>query len=209
MTGRPATFDHLRKKPLEQRVTVYLDDAPIEALADARAELAAAEATAEQKYQRRLTLARQANPTPSELLTIEAGLDQERDAALTPYRRAVEAAEEAVRESTQTFVFRSPGSKAFEDLIAEHPPTDDDHDDARKMTGRPEALARWHTDTFGPALLAACCIDPKLTVDEATAIYTDWTDTEAGELFAAALAVCQGIRQVDLGKASGPARKRG
>jgi hypothetical protein len=35
---RPPTFDHLRKKPLEQRVRVYLDDDVIEALNDARAE---------------------------------------------------------------------------------------------------------------------------------------------------------------------------
>jgi hypothetical protein len=174
------TFDHLRKKPIEQRVTVYLDDEPIEALSEAREELAAAQAIADAMYDRRLALARAANPPASELMTIEGGLDAERAASTADARAAVDAAEQAVRESAQLFVFRSPGRKAFEDLIAEHPPTDDDHDDARKTTGRPEALARWHSDTFTPALLAATCVDPKLTVDEAQAIYDEWTDAEVG-----------------------------
>lgn len=209
MGDRPQTFDHLRKKPIEQRVTVYLDDEPIDALSDARDELAAAQTLADATYDRRLALARAANPPASELMTIEAGLDAERAAATADARTAVEAAEQAVRESAQTFVFRSPGRKAFEDLVAEHPPTEADHDDTRKTTGRPEALARWHSDTFTPALLAATCVDPKLTVEEAQAVYDEWTDAEVGALVAAALTVCQGARQVDVGKASRAASKRG
>lgn len=209
MAGRPPTFDHLRKKPIEQRVTVYLDDDPIDALEDARAELAAAQVAADAIYDRRLALARAANPPASELLTIESGLDRDRQAATADARAAVDAAEQAVRASAQTFVFRSPGRKAFEDLVAAHPPTDDDHDDARKTTGRPESLARWHSDTFTPALLAATCVDPKLTDDEAHAIYDEWTDAEVGGLIAAALTVCQGTRQVDLGKASRAATNSG
>lgn len=209
MGQRPQTFDHLRKKPLEQRVTVYLDDDPIDALADAREQLAAAQAIADATYDRRLALARAASPPVSELMTIEGGLDAERAAATADARAGVDAAEQAVRDSAQTFVFRSPGRKAFEDLVAEHPPEEGDHDDARKTTGRPEALARWHSDTFTPALLAATCVDPKLTVEEAQAIYDEWTDAEVSALVAAALTVCQGARAVDVGKASRAASKRG
>jgi hypothetical protein len=207
--NRPPTFDHLRKKPLEQRVTIVLDDDVIEALNDARADLADAEQAADATYERKLTLARSANPPASELLTIEGRLDADREKALVEPRAAVDAAEAAVREASQEFVFRSPGRKAFEDLIAEHAPTDEDHDDMRRMTGRPEALARWHSDTFMPALVAACAVDPKISPEQAEAMYADWTDAEIGELFGAAIAVCQGARQVDLGKASRAARKRG
>jgi hypothetical protein len=124
-----------------------------------------------------------------------------------------------VLAASREYVFRSPrierdgktirGRRAFETLAAEHPPTDDDHDDTRKMTGRPEALARWKTDTFTPALLAACCTDPPLSLDDATEIYEEWTDGEIGELVSAAFVVSQGARQVDLGKASRAASKRG
>jgi hypothetical protein len=48
-----------------------------------------------------------ANPPASELLTIEEGLDRERQQAVAGVRATVEAAEKAVREATQTFVFRS------------------------------------------------------------------------------------------------------
>jgi hypothetical protein len=219
MSDRPPTFDHQQKKPLERRVRVYLDDEPIETLEDARAALTEAETDAEQVYQRRLTLAKSASPTPPELLTIDDGLSRERDQALEPLRKAIADAEAAVLEASRVFVLRSPrierdgkvlkGHRAFEELIAEHPPQDSDHDDSRRMTGRPEALARWHTDSFTPALLAACCVDPVLTVDEATTVYEDWTDGELGELVAAAFAVSQGARQVDVGKASRAASTRG
>lgn len=219
MGARPATSDHKQKKPLEQRVRVFLDDEPIEALEDAREELSDAEAHAEKRYQTRLALARQANTTPTELMTIEKSLDDERIAAVKDKRDAVEAAEKAVLEASQLYVFRSPriqhdgqelrGNRAFQQLISDHPPEDEDHDDARLITGRPEALARWHTATFAPALIAACCTEPKLTIKQATEIYEDWTDAESGELFTAALSVCEGSRQVALGKSSRAASKRG
>lgn len=218
---RPPTFDHKKKKPLEKRVIVFLDDAPIEALEEARGELEDAEATATEEYERRLKLARNAPSIPSaaEILSIEAGLDGARAEKLTPYREAVAAAEEAVRATSQEFVFRSPkierdgkeirGRRAFETLVAEHEPADEDHDDARKMTGQPEALAGWHSDTFIPALISACAATPTVTVEQATEMYEEWNDAEVGDLFAAALLVSRGARQVDLGKSSRAASKRG
>jgi flagellar biosynthesis GTPase FlhF len=148
MASRPPTFDHLSKKPLEQTVDIILDDTPLTALREARAALTEAEAAAQQTYDRKLALVKHANPPASELLTIEEGLDRERQQAVAGAQATVAAAENAVREATQTFVFRSIGRKAFEDMIAEHAPSDDDHDEVRTSTGRPEALARWHQATF-------------------------------------------------------------
>lgn len=219
--ARPQTFDHKKKKPLEKRVTVFLDDGPIEALEEARAELEDAEAEASEEYERRLKLARNAPSIPSaaEILTIEAGLDATRTEKLAPYRDAVTAAEEAVRNASQEFVFRSPkierdgkeirGRRAFETLVGEHEPTDEDHDDARKMTGQSEALAGWHSDTFIPALISACASSPTVSVEQATEMYEEWNDAEVGDLFQASLLVSRGVRQVDLGKSSRAASKRG
>lgn len=212
MASRPSTTDHLQKKPLERRVRVYLDDEPIFALEEARAELAAVEADARQVYEQRFARVRSAAATAAELVDIDRGLMAEMEQACEPARKAVADAEAAVLEASRVYTLRSPhierdgkplrGRRAFEQLIAEHPPSDDDHDDARKAIGRPEALARWHADTFTPALIAACCADPALTVEQATEMYEEWTDGEISEIFAAAIAVSQGTRQVDLGKAS-------
>jgi hypothetical protein len=206
---RPQPQDHKRKKPIQQRVRIFLEDDPIEALNTARAELAEGERHAQQTYERRLTIARTANPPATELLDIEAGLHCDREAELEPLQKAVEAAEDAALATSQEYVFRSIGPKAFHDLIAAHEPTDEDHDDQRLATGRPEAVARWHSDTFIPALIAASCTSPKVSVAQATEMYEEWNDAEVGELFAAALVVNQGARRVDLGKALQRARTRG
>jgi hypothetical protein len=148
-----------------------------------------------------------ANPPASELLTIEEpGSTADREKALVeppPSRRSSCREARCGRRRRRSCSARS-GRKAFEDLIAEHPPTDDDHDEVRRMTGRPEALARWHP-TRSPGVARRVCVDPKLSPRQA-GIYEDWTDAEIGELFGAAMTVCQGARQVDLGKASRAAR---
>lgn len=219
MAGRPPTFDHQQKKPLERRVRVYLDDEPIDALRVARDDLTDAETDADAAYDRRLALVRAANPPASELLTIEAGLHRDREEALAPYREKVDSAERAVLAASREFVFRSPqierdgetirGNRAFQEIVSEHPPTDEDHDQVRKATGRPEALASWNRTTFAPALVAATCVDPVLSDEQAQEMFADWNDAEVDELLAAALTVSQSARQVDLGKASRAANKRG
>lgn len=190
-----------KKKPVVRRVSIVIADEPVEALNEARADLAEAEEAARVRYERRLMLARQSNPPATELLKIEAQLDEERERAVTAAREAVAAAEQAVRDASETYVFRSPGRKKYEDLQAAHPPQDDDHDEARTITGRAETLAMWHRATFEPALVALCCVDPELTVAEATEFYDEWTDGEWAQLTDAAFAVSRGARQVDLGKA--------
>lgn len=192
-----------KKKPLVRRVEIVTDDEVIEALGAARAELADAEQDAKQVYDRRIALARSANPPAAELLAIDERLDAEREEKLKPFREAVEAAEAAVRDATETYVFRSKGHRAYQDLLTakEHVPTEEDHDATRKMTGQAEALALWHAETFEPALVALTCIEPSLTVEEATELRDEWNDDEFQQLFNAAYIVSRGRRQVDLGKA--------
>ena len=77
---------------------------------------------------------------------------------------------------------KAVGSKAYDDLVAKHPPTSEQKKDN----------AQYNPDTFGPALISACSFEPRLTPNEATEIWTseDWSRGEIMELFVAAVEVC-------------------
>jgi hypothetical protein len=79
-------------------------------------------------------------------------------------------------------VLKAIGSKAYDDLIAKHPPTPE-----QKKEG-----AAYNPDTFGPALISACSFDPHLTPNEAQEIWSseDWSRGEIMELFVASVEVC-------------------
>jgi hypothetical protein len=77
---------------------------------------------------------------------------------------------------------KAVGSKAYDDLMANHPPTPDQKKDG----------AQYNPDTFGPALIAACSFEPYLTPKEASELWNseDWSRGEVMELFIAAVEVC-------------------
>jgi len=81
------------------------------------------------------------------------------------------------KSGTTDFVvtLRAIGSKAYDDLLAAHPPTP-----AQKREG-----ITYNSDTFAPALIAASAVTPALTLDQATQIWTsnDWSRGELTELF--------------------------
>lgn len=167
--SRPATFDHLKKKkPLEKRVPIYLDDETVE----------------------RMQLAEQMHSTmPNE--ETQAELD---------------AASAALKESTVTMVFRSIGRKAYEKLVSEHPPTDEQIAEAEKDN---EPKPAYNIDTFAPALVLKSCVEPKMTEDEVLVIFEGddetpaWNTTEILEIWLAALEVNTQRRVVSLGKGYG------
>ncbi|MFE2140180.1 hypothetical protein ACFXA3_00170 [Streptomyces sp. NPDC059456] len=64
----------------------------------------------------------------------------------------VSAARKAVRDSEVEFRFEALGAKAWSDLLAAHPPK-------KKGDG-------FDPETFAPALIAACAIDPVMTVEQ-------------------------------------------
>lgn len=195
---RPPTWDHLKsaKKPLELRIPVYLNGEPIERLEKAREALEAAKT-------RHLALQdqseRAAALTPGDTITdtpvlVEAAVDVERQAA------EVSAAEEAVRESTAWFVIRKitpRGRKRYEQLVKAHPPTDEQ---VKEAADQGQERPSYDAETFAPALLSASCVEPLLTLEEATELFDDWSLTECSELLSACLAVNTGRRTVDLGK---------
>jgi hypothetical protein len=95
-------------------------------------------------------------------------------------------AEAELREATLLLRLRAMRPADYAALKAEHPPTEDDNARAAELSGDPKAKAKWHTDTFGPALVAACLTEPELTLEQAAEIKAEWNDAEwSGLLFAA------------------------
>jgi hypothetical protein len=194
----PPTFDHLqkRKKPIEARTTVFLDDEPIHALNAARDELE--KATTRADATRRMLATTGGDPEQR-----KAALDLfDADTAktLAPLRKAVEAAEQAVRESSIECVFRSIGRTRFDELRREHPPTDEDRATAEaEGAGSPQ----WHPDSFEAALVAESAVVPKMTAEQADSLREAWNEQEWLQLFIAALSCNSGRRTAELGKARG------
>ena len=80
------------------------------------------------------------------------------------------------------FTLRAIGSKAYDVLVGMHPPTAD-----QKKEG-----SAYNPDTFGPALISACSVNPHITPNEAKELWEsdEWSRGEIMELFVAAVEVC-------------------
>lgn len=77
---------------------------------------------------------------------------------------------------------RAIGSKAYDVLVGMHVPTAE-----QKKEG-----AAYNPDTFGPALISACSVNPHITPNEAKELWEsdEWSRGEVMELFVAAVEVC-------------------
>jgi len=94
------------------------------------------------------------------------------DALLTKKRRTKEL---AFGDSGGTILFQALGAKGYDTLIAECPPTKE-----QKSEG-----ANWNPDTFGPALIAACAVEPAITREDADALWASesWSRGELMNVF--------------------------
>ncbi|MFD0177301.1 hypothetical protein [Streptomyces rochei] len=90
--------------------------------------------------------------------------------------RTIAARLKAVREQTRgaevPFTLRYIGDRAYSDLLAAHPSGDDSQ--------------AFNSDTFPKALVAASCVDPVMTEDQATAQFEKLNQGEIKRLFDAA-----------------------
>lgn len=103
-------------------------------------------------------------------------------------------AETAVRESALLYKLRALprlGDNSYAALKAEHPPTAADDAEVRERSGNPKDKASWHIATFGPALVAACLIEPEVTPEQALEMAAEWNEAEWDSLVWAALTVNQ------------------
>lgn len=116
------------------------------------------------------------------------------------------------QESSPTTVvmrFQAIGSKRWETLLADHPPTDAqqrEHLAEQEKVGIPLQARRrlqWNVDTFPPALIAACIVEPKLTVAQAEELWESeaWNAGELDAIFSAAVRVNTTASSVQLGPA--------
>ena len=80
------------------------------------------------------------------------------------------------------FTLRAIGSKAYDTLVSVHAPTAE-----QKREG-----ATYNPDTFGPALISACSLNPHITPNEAKELWDsdEWSRGEVMEIFMAAVEVC-------------------
>lgn len=78
--------------------------------------------------------------------------------------------------------FRALAGSRYDELVAKHPPRPED-----KKQG-----FFYNPDSFGPALIAATCIEPDLTEEDAIEIWEsdDWNRGERMILLMAAIEVC-------------------
>jgi hypothetical protein len=105
---------------------------------------------------------------------------------------AADTAEQALRDATLLFRLRAlprKGDRSWQALVAEHPPTEGQVADWREKTGNPKAGLRWNSDTFGPALVAACLTEPQVTPEQAAEMSDEWNEAEWDGLLGAAIGV--------------------
>lgn len=93
---------------------------------------------------------------------------------------------ERMREHTRVFRFRGQPRKEYSDLVAKCPPSEEDKDKGAEVD--------W--ETFSVALVAACAVDPAMSVEEAGQIADVLTQAQWDSLVAAAFSVNK--RDVDV-----------
>lgn len=182
---RPATRDHLTKKPRSQRIVeVYLDADAWQAHADAEEAVGKA------------LLRTTASPKP-------AGAEKE----LTEAQAARDETRAVLDESTVEILLQSVGRKRYEDIQRQHPPTakqlEEWEDQVAKADERYRHLIQrppHDVDAFAISLLAASAIEPTLTEDDVVQILDEWSPAEGMKLKMAVFQVNNQGELVDLGK---------
>ena len=102
--------------------------------------------------------------------------------------KKIEALEKEALDVTVTFTFQDIGRKKFEDEWKSCPPTDEQR----------ELGYEWNPDEFGPIILAAASLEPKLTLKEAQEIYDEWSTAEAEMLVMSAIYANMGVSSIPL-----------
>lgn len=99
------------------------------------------------------------------------------------------------------------GRQAYEWIVSAHPPTDEQLEEWKAENsdreGAPTAQPPYDPNTFAPALVSACMVEPDLTAEQVMELMDEWTITEAMTLFHTAMEICNGTQIASLGKGSG------
>lgn len=108
-------------------------------------------------------------------------------------QRELSDAIDAAEATEVEFVFQAIGRAAWDRMVMDHKPTQEQIRDLRRDLGDKNAQIGWNPETFPPAIISACLVSPRMTVEEATEMYEDpsWNLGELQRLLAAAIAVNQ------------------
>lgn len=102
------------------------------------------------------------------------------------------------RSESVTFIFRDIGRKRLDKLVLAHPPTDEQKQ-LWKDEGNPGTLG-YNLETFPAALIAATCVDPEMSEEDAIAICEEWGGGDIEALFFTAMAACKERTSIPLSK---------
>jgi hypothetical protein len=81
-------------------------------------------------------------------------------------------------------------------LIREHPPTDDQNKESEKQGNGQLEL---NPETFWPAAVAACMVEPVGDVDRVTDLFDEWSNGDVGRLITTVRELNNAAHTVDLG----------
>ena len=95
--------------------------------------------------------------------------------------RRVRELEDQMEAAKTSFTFRAIGRKAWADLVAKHPPT--------KAQLKVDPQADVDPESFPVAAIAASCVEPALTLEQAQRIESAVTDVQWRVLYGACLTV--------------------
>lgn len=90
-------------------------------------------------------------------------------------RAEVDKLKDEAEASAVAFTLQELPRKVYRDLITAHPTED--------------KTMRWDEATFAPALLAAACTCPEMTLEEAQEFFDEWGSSAAYAVFGAAVTV--------------------
>ena len=191
-TANRAAFDAATKKPRITHVDVVMDTEAADAFAAAQAEYDRLESTLRTTRPQRLAEARNAlapTSSPEEYTQAASGVLAADDERLAEAQAVLDAAGADLDAATQRFKFRGLGRKRWEDLKAEHPPTEQDHANAREASGNEDTVAEYSVDSLAPALIAEASVSPRLSAEEVDVMFNgdDWNTPEIASLFQTAL----------------------
>lgn len=127
-----------------------------------------------------------------DLRRAKVAAESDDDAAVELAETAVAAAKQELEQCRDTLVFQSLPSHEFEALISAHEPTKEQQSKGDQ----------WNSETFSPALIAACCVDGDLTEDEwAEELRSErWSVADRNAIFSAALSANVTPRSVTVPK---------
>ncbi|MFI6594999.1 hypothetical protein ACIBHX_02055 [Nonomuraea sp. NPDC050536] len=95
--------------------------------------------------------------------------------------RRIQALQAEMREHSEVFKFRGLTRREHSDLVARHPPTEE------QLEQSPNVDVNW--ETYGVALIAACCVSHPMTEAEAGELVDILTTAQYSALYQAASAV--------------------